>query len=57
MNVSVQRIIYGQGTVLIQERNNIMSDVGVYAFLGLAVLFIIVLVITFIIDYRKWLRY
>lgn len=34
-----------------------MSDVGVYAFLGLAVLFIIVLVITFIIDYRKWLRY
>ena len=34
-----------------------MSDVGVYAFLGLAVLIIIVLVITVIKDYRKWLRY
>lgn len=31
-----------------------MSTTGVYIFLGLAVFCAVVLVITFIIDYRKW---
>lgn len=42
--------------MLIQKENNII-DVGIYVFLGLAVFCTIVLVIIFIIGYRKWLRY